>query len=79
VKEDRAQCEQALRNSIAFLLVAKHDNQRSDMLHRLRMLKEVEVLLPSFARLLKLFTTQEVIAFPFQHQVQLSRETLLPW
>lgn len=69
MKEDRQQSELALKNSISFLLLSKHDNHRSDMLHRLRQLKEVEVLLPNFSRVLRLFTTDEVIAFPFEHQV----------
>ncbi|CAE7779728.1 Psmd12 [Symbiodinium microadriaticum] len=37
------------------------------MMHRLRLLKDVQ-LIPSFARLLTLFTTNEVIPFPFEHQ-----------
>lgn len=38
------------------------------MLHRLKLLKEVQNI-PSFSTILTTFTTNEVIPFPFQFQV----------
>jgi 26S proteasome regulatory subunit N5 len=49
------------------LLLSKYDNHRQDMLHRVKALKEIQTI-PSFANILTIFTTNEVIPFPFAHQ-----------
>lgn len=57
----------ALEGTIAFLLLSPHDNHQMDMLHRLKLLKDLE-LTPSFAEILNLFIVKEIIGTPFVHQ-----------
>ena len=68
-KQDEASWKAALTACIAFLIISKFENHQSDMMHRLMQLKDVK-LLPSFCQILTKFTTKEVIAFPFDFQVQ---------
>mmetsp|Transcript_16903 Transcript_16903/g.25477 ORF Transcript_16903/g.25477 Transcript_16903/m.25477 type:complete len:439 (-) Transcript_16903:192-1508(-) len=70
IRDDKIEFEQALKNSIAFLILAKHDNHRSDMMHRLHQQKEVQQI-SAFSKVLDMFTTTEVIAFPFEFQPEI--------
>lgn len=54
----------ALRCCILFLLLSKYDNHQRDMLHRLRLLRELETL-PTHAAILLQFSTNELVPFPF--------------
>jgi 26S proteasome regulatory subunit N5 len=54
----------ALQSCIVYLLLSKYDNHQSDMMHRLKILKEVEDM-PVFHGALCYFTTKEIIPFPF--------------
>jgi 26S proteasome regulatory subunit N5 len=67
VKEDQQALQDNLKTAISFLLLSKYDNQQQDMLHRVKALKELQSI-PSFSTILTLFTTNEVIPFPFPHQ-----------
>ena len=67
MKEDQQALQASLKTAISFLLLSKHDNQRQDMLHRVKALKDLQSL-PSFSTILTLFTTNEVIPFPFAYQ-----------
>jgi 26S proteasome regulatory subunit N5 len=67
VKEDPQALQDNLKTAVSFLLLSKYDNQRQDMLHRVKALKELQAL-SSFSAILTLFTTNEVIPFPFPHQ-----------
>ena len=64
-KQDPVKAEHALQSAIIMCLLAKHDNHQSDFMNRLRGMKEVTVM-PAFLLGLTLFTTKEVIAYPFQ-------------
>ncbi len=64
-KADAVKCKEALESCVVFLMLSKFDNHVSDMMHRLKLLKEVSenALCKST---LDLFTTIEIISFPFQ-------------
>jgi 26S proteasome regulatory subunit N5 len=66
-KADSAQMQAALESCVIFLLLSKHDNHQSDMLHRLKLLKELERA-PLCSSALNLFTTPEIIPLPFEGQ-----------
>lgn len=68
-KQDEASWNAALAACISYLILSKFENHQSDMMHRLMQLKDVK-LLPSFRQILTKFTTKEIIAFPFEFQVQ---------
>lgn len=56
---------QALRSAIVFLLLSPFSSTQQDMLHRTAARKDVESM-PEYAAALKLFTTQELVAYPFE-------------
>lgn len=57
----------ALESCIAFLLMSKFCNHQSDMMHRLKLLKEIESM-PLWSEALALFTRPEIIQLPFTGQ-----------
>lgn len=57
----------ALESTVLFVILSKYDNHQRDMLHRLCLLKELD-LSPSLKAILQLFTTYELVPFPFPGQ-----------
>ena len=54
----------ALESTVVYLLLSKYDNQQVDMLHRLKLLKDME-LIPQYLNLINLFIKKEIIGTPF--------------
>ena len=59
--------QDTLESCIIFLLLSKFGNHQSDMMHRLKLIKEVESV-PIYSHALILFTTPEIISLPFEGQ-----------
>ena len=64
-KADATKAKEALESCIVFLILSKFDNHVSDMMHRLKLLKDVQEnqLCKST---LELFTTIEIVSYPFE-------------
>ncbi|KAL1483016.1 hypothetical protein MTO96_033423 [Rhipicephalus appendiculatus] len=60
VQKDEAQRKEALRNMLLFLMLAPHDNEQHDLIHRAKLDKNLDEL-PQYKELLKLFITRELI------------------
>jgi len=85
-RADPPALQDAFESCIIFLLLSPHDNHQMDMCHRLRLLltKESETasvftftLSPVFLLALTLFTTKEIIPYPFAGQDELERHPCL--
>ena len=63
-KADPSALQQALESCVIFLILSKHDNHQSDMLHRTKILKDA-IESPFLHHLLVLFTTKEIIPSSF--------------
>ena len=59
--------KEALEHAVLFAVLSAHDQRQHDLLCRLALEKSLEKV-PSFAALMKLFTTLEVIAYPLGMQ-----------
>jgi 26S proteasome regulatory subunit N5 len=66
-KDDQAAMVSALESSVIFLLLSKHDNHQSDMMHRLKLLPDAGDN-AMCKHVLELFTTKEIIPYPFDRQ-----------
>jgi len=66
-KSDEAAKTAALESCVIFLVLSKFDNHASDMMHRLKLLKDVEDN-ALCSNVIKLFTTVEIIPHPFNGQ-----------
>lgn len=64
-KQDAAKADDALQSAVIMCLLSKYDNHQSDFMHRLRGMKAIAAM-PVFHLALTLFTTKEVIAYPFK-------------
>jgi len=67
-KSNPAALKDALESCVIYLILSKYDNHQSDMMHRLKLLKEVSTAdtdLPLCASLLTMFTTNEIIGTHF--------------
>lgn len=64
LSDDKQLLASSLESCIIFLLLSPFDNHQSDMMHRLKLLKNVEQL-PVYMNGLTLFTTHEIIPYPF--------------
>lgn len=60
VQQDEAQRKEALRNMLLFLMLAPHDNEQHDLIHRAKLDKNLDEL-PQYKELLKHFITRELI------------------
>ncbi|XP_077526670.1 26S proteasome non-ATPase regulatory subunit 12-like [Haemaphysalis longicornis] len=60
VQEDPKQRQEALRNMLLYLMLAPHDNEQHDLIHRAKSDKNLDEL-PEYKELLKLFITPELI------------------
>ena len=63
-KQDPLLLAAALQACVIFLILSKYDNHQSDMMHRIKALKDIEQM-PEFLYALALFTTKEIISYPF--------------
>lgn len=72
---------EALESAIVFLLISKHDNHQSDMLHRMKNLLTTDfktlALGDAFTHSLKLFTHDEIIDAPYSGQDVIESHTSL--
>jgi len=66
-KADEATKMAALESCVIFLVLSKFDNHASDMMHRLKLLKDVENN-ALCSNVITLFTTVEIIPHPFNGQ-----------
>ena len=64
----------ALESCVIFLILSKFDNHSSDMMHRLKLLKDIEDNSLCLGAL-TLFTTDEIIPYPFAGQELLQNHT----
>lgn len=62
IQQDSTKLEEALKNVVLYVLLAPHDNEQSDMKHRLKQDKNLEKI-PVYKELLQLFITQELISW----------------
>ena len=69
-KDNEETLNDSLTSCIIFLILSKYDNHQSDMMHRLKLLKDVEKL-DTFKSVLTLLTTMEIVPSPFPQQVEL--------
>merc|ERR1719310_831890 len=60
VKNDSARAVEVLAKACSFLVLAQHDNEQHDFLHRLRDDSNMEKI-PSWLKVFKLMTTNELI------------------
>jgi 26S proteasome regulatory subunit N5 len=73
----------ALESCIIFLALSKYDNHQSDMMHRVKKILETEeggldeLLTPAYLGVLTLFTTKEIMPFPFPGQEELQAHACL--
>jgi len=61
VKEDMPKLLNTLRNIVLYVVLAKHDNEQSDLLHRVAEERLLEDL-PNYQKVLEKFTTKELIS-----------------
>jgi len=61
VKEDQSQLLSIVRNAVLYVVLAKHDNEQSDLLHRVAEERLLEDL-PEYQEILAKFTTKELIS-----------------
>lgn len=66
-QEDEAAAITAMESCVIFLLLSKYDNHQSDMMHRLKILPAIKDN-SLCSHVLELFTTMEIIPFPFDGQ-----------
>lgn len=76
-KADPAALVASLQCTILYLLLSKYDNHQRDMLHRMRLLRELEHV-PTLAAVLQLFATDEVVPLPFPGMDDLLAALTLP-
>ena len=62
IKADAAKMTEALKCMIVYVLLSQHDNEQSDLIHRIHLLRELE-LVPEYKELLELFINQEIIGW----------------
>ncbi|CAD6197722.1 unnamed protein product [Caenorhabditis auriculariae] len=62
VKSDSAKAKATLRNAVVFCLLAPHSNEQWDLLNRIAVQRELE-LVPEHKAIVDLFITQELISY----------------
>ena len=75
-KDSVALMQDALESAVIFMLLSKFCNHQSDMMHRVKLLKELESV-PLCGAVLGLFVTPEVIPLPFDGQPALEAHPCL--
>lgn len=76
-RENPAALQDALESCVLFVLISKYDNHQTDMLHRIKKIKELESY-PAFSQALTFFAAKEVIPLPFIGQEILEAHPSLP-
>jgi len=61
IQEDEAKKLMAMKNVVLFVILAKHDNEQSDLLHRINLEKKNLQDLPRYKEMLERFITSELI------------------
>jgi len=74
IVQDQTKLEEALKNVVLYVLLAPYDNEQSDMMHRLKLDKNLEKI-PNYKEILQLFITQELI--PWRNAIAKRFETIL--
>lgn len=78
VLEDEPLWKEALSSTALFLALSEHSSQSSDMMHRVLLLQDAKLKqLPAFHAALKLFTCDEIIAYPLACQAELEQHAAL--
>jgi len=62
IKEDQAKTIDCLKCMVLYVLLAPHTNEQWDLLHRINLLRELE-LVPEYKALLGIFINQEIIGW----------------
>lgn len=73
IKQDSVKRLQTLKNVVLYVILAPYDNEQHDLIHRISLEKSLEDI-PTFKKLLKAFTTAELISW---HYYQNEYEKLL--
>lgn len=63
VRADPVKTEDALRNTVLFLVLAPFDNEQSDLMSRVEAMERLDAV-PEYQSLLKCFTTPELMRWP---------------
>lgn len=65
VEKDEKKSFEAMKKTAMFLVLAPFDSEVSDMIFRIKLMQKKLALVPIAAQLIDLFTTQELIPWPF--------------
>ncbi|RKP14836.1 hypothetical protein BJ684DRAFT_7951 [Piptocephalis cylindrospora] len=68
VKKDEEKLKEVLQNMVIFVVLAKHDNEQSDLLHRIFLDSNLRHL-PRYKELIRSFTTVEIMRWPKVREV----------
>ena len=77
IKDDPAKRQEALKNVVLYVILAPYDNEQSDLIHRISLERSLDEI-PDYEKLLKAFTTPELISWNFvasQYEVLLKQGT----
>lgn len=64
IKDDPVKRQQTLKNVVLYVILAPYDNEQSDLIHRVSLEKSLDEI-PEYRKLLKAFTTLELINWSF--------------
>lgn len=64
IKDDPVKRQQTLKNVVLYAILAPYDNEQSDLIHRVSQEKSLDEI-PEYRKLLKAFTTAELISWNF--------------
>lgn len=73
IKDDPIKRQQTVKNVVLYAILAPYDNEQSDLIHRVSLEKHLDEV-PDYKKLLKAFTTSELISWNF---IESQYETLL--
>jgi 26S proteasome regulatory subunit N5 len=71
VKENDEECRNMLERTVTFAVLSPYSNEQQDLLHRLNAIDTELADAEHLKEVLKLFTTNELIAYPFAQQQRL--------
>lgn len=75
IKEDPGKRQEALKNVVLYVILAPYDNEQSDLINRISLERGLDEI-PDYKKLLKAFTTPELISWNFvasQYEVLLKQ------
>lgn len=64
IKEDSIKRQQTIKNVVLYAILAPYDNEQSDLINRVSLEKGLDEV-PEYKKLLKAFTTHEIISWSF--------------